>query len=70
MKAKNPLIVRTVRRPASWTADRMAEMRIWLDRNRVELASFRSITLNGGTVAFDAQYRDTGQAALFRAVFG
>jgi hypothetical protein len=66
---KNPLIVRTDRMAADSIAGRMADMRTWLDRNKVELAAFRPITIRGG-VAFDAQFRNIEQAALFRAAFG
>ena len=51
---KNPLVVRTDRMAAHSIAERMADMRTWLDRNKVELAAFRPITIHGG-VAFDAQ---------------
>jgi hypothetical protein len=34
---KNPLIVRTDRMGAHSIAERMADMRTWLDRNKVEL---------------------------------
>jgi hypothetical protein len=65
---KNPLIVRTDRMAAHSLADRMADMRTWLDRNKVELAAFRPIAIRG-EVAFDAQFRNIEQAALFRAAF-
>lgn len=64
MNSKNPLIVRTEPQPANSVAYRMGDMRIW-----VELAAFRPITLDG-MVAFDAEFLDARQAALFRAAFG
>ena len=66
---KNPLVVRTDRMAAHSIAERMADMRTWLDRNKVELAAFQPITIRGG-VAFDAQFRNIEQAALFCAAFG
>jgi hypothetical protein len=70
MQSKNPLIVRTPGQAASSIGDRMGDMRTWLDRNKVELSGFRLVTLSAGNVAFDAQFRDVGQAAMFRTVFG
>jgi hypothetical protein len=70
MQSQNPLVVRTVAQSASSIGDRMGDMRSWLDRNRIELTGFRPVTLSVGDVAFDAQFRDAGQAALFRAAFG
>lgn len=64
MNSKNPLIVRTEPQPANSVAYRMGDMRIW-----VELAAFRPITLDA-MVAFDAEFLDARQAALFRAAFG
>ena len=69
MQSKNPLFVRTAPQPADSIGNHMADMRAWLDYNRIELSSFRSISLGGGEVAFDARFRDAGQAALFRAAF-
>ena len=70
MQPQNPLIVRTAGQSASLISDRMGDMRTWLDRNRIELAGFRLVTPSVGNVAFDAQFRDLGHAALFRAAFG
>jgi hypothetical protein len=47
----------------------MGDMRAWLDGNKIELAAFQPIRIRGG-VAFDAQFRNAEQAALFRAAFG
>jgi len=69
MRPKNPLVVRTERLALNLIGDRMGDMRAWLDRNKVELAAFRPITIRG-EVAFDAQFRDAGQADRFRAAFG
>lgn len=69
MNSKNPLIVRTEPQPANSIAYRMGDMRIWLDHHKVELAAFRPITLDA-MVAFDAEFLDARQAALFRAAFG
>jgi hypothetical protein len=69
MQPKNPLVVRTERQAVNSIGDRMGDMRAWLDRNKVELAAFQPIRIRGG-VAFDAQFRNAEQAALFRAAFG
>src|ERR1700722_12859549 len=70
MQSQNPLVVRTAGQFASSIGDRMCEMRNWLDRNRIDLSGFQLVTLSVDNVAFDAQFRDLGHAALFRAVFG
>lgn len=70
MQPQNPLIVRTVGKSASSIGGRMSDMRDWLDRNRIELAGFRPVTLGVDNVAFDAKFRDLEHAALFRAAFG
>jgi hypothetical protein len=70
MQPQNPLIVRTTGETACAIGNRMGDMRDWLDRNRIELAGFRPVTLGVDSVAFDAQFRDLEHAALFRAVFG
>jgi hypothetical protein len=48
----------------------MSDIRIWLDRNRIDLSDFKLVTLSVGNVAFEAQFGDLGNAALFRAAFG
>jgi hypothetical protein len=70
MQPQNPLIVRTAEESVSSIGDRMGYMRTWLDRNRIDLSGFQLVTIGGGNVAFDAQFRDLGHAALFRAAFG
>jgi hypothetical protein len=70
MQPQNPLVVRTPAETASSIGNRMSDMRTWLDRNRIELAGFGLITLSVDSVAFDVQFCDLGQAALFRAAFG
>jgi hypothetical protein len=69
MQSQNPLIVRTTAQSARSIGDRMGDMRTWLDRNRIDVSGFQVVTLDAGDVAFDAQFRDLGHAASFRAAF-
>ena len=69
MQPRTPLIVRTEEMSVDLIGDRMGDMRTWLDHNRIDLSDFKLVTL-GANVAFDAQFRDMGQAIRFRAAFG
>jgi hypothetical protein len=69
MEPQNPLIVRTAAQPISSLGDQMANMRIWLDRNRIDLADFRLVTVSVGNIAFDVQFTYWQHVALFRAAF-
>jgi hypothetical protein len=70
VQSQNPLMVRTAGQSASSIGDRLGRMRTWLDRNGIELTGFQPVTLSIDNVAFDAQFGNAGEAALFRAAFG
>jgi hypothetical protein len=70
MQQQNPLVVRTAAQPTSSIGDRMGDMRIWLDRNKISTSGFELVALSVGNIAFDAQFSDAGHAALFHAAFG
>jgi hypothetical protein len=70
MQPQNPLVVRTAAQHTSSIGTRMGDMRIWLDRNRINTSGFELVTISEDNVAFDAQFADLGHAALFRASFG
>jgi hypothetical protein len=64
------VIVRTAEQAASSIGERMAHMRTWLDRRAIELVDFKPVSLDFGNFAFDAHFRKSRQANLFRAEFG
>ena len=48
----------------------MSDMRIWLDHQGIQPTDFKALTAPfGGGIAFDVEFRDRGQAALFQAAF-
>ena len=64
------VVVRTADIAASALGGRMGEMRNWLDQRRIELTDFLPVSREAGKVAFEAHFREVGDAELFRAVFG
>lgn len=70
MLSDRVVVVRTADVPNTAIGDQMARMRDWLDRQGVNLAHFRAVSLGRGKVAFDAHFRDVEQAELFQATFG
>jgi hypothetical protein len=64
------VVVRTADIAAASMGDCMSEMRNWLDRQGIDLANFRSVSLDEGKIAFDAHFREAEQADRFRATFG
>jgi hypothetical protein len=45
----------------------MSEMRTWLDHQGIQPIEFKTATLAVGDIAFDVEFCDVDQAALFRA---
>ena len=70
MQPQDIVIVRTAEQTAGSIAERMSQMRDWLDRQGIELVDFRPIALRLGSIAFEAHFREPRQADLFRAAFG
>ena len=70
MQPQNIVIVRTAEQLVSAIGQRMGEMRTWLDRQGIQLADFQLASLGFGSVAFDAYFRESGDADLFRSAFG
>jgi hypothetical protein len=65
----NLTLVRVTKLPNSSNARLMSDMRTWLDHQGIQPRGFNAITLDGGNVAFDVEFRNADQAALFRATF-
>ena len=63
------LLVRVDYLPGSSVGLLMSDMRTWLDHKRIQPTDFKPTTLPFGSIAFDVQFRDTNEAALFRAAF-
>ena len=70
MLSPNIVKVRTAEQPVSAIAERMCSMRKWLDHRGIQLADFAPVPLGFGKMAFDASFRDTGDADHFWAAFG
>jgi hypothetical protein len=64
------VVVRTAEQPISLIGERMGLMRSWLDRRGIELVDFDLTRLGLGCIAFDAYFRQSAEADLFRAAFG
>jgi hypothetical protein len=63
------LLVRVDYLPGSSVRLLMSDMRTWLDHQRIQPTDFRPTTLPFGSIAFDIQFRDAHEAALFRSAF-
>lgn len=70
MLSQSMVKVRTAEQPVSAIAERMSNMRTWLDHRGIQLADFEPVSLGSGRVAFDACFRDPADADLFWAAFG
>jgi hypothetical protein len=59
----------TVEQPTGTSVGRtMNEIRIWLDSNKIEPASFQPIVAGGG-ILFEVGFRNPHDAALFQQEF-
>ena len=63
------MLVRVPKLPNSSSGLLMNDMRTWLDHQGIQPMSFKTITLDVGSVAFDVEFRHANQAALFRTAF-
>jgi hypothetical protein len=50
--------------------DFMSNIRVWLDRHRIDLVGFHPIPVTHGILAFDAYFRSEQHTVLFRHQFG
>jgi hypothetical protein len=68
--ALNPPFTIRIEKPEVALAETMAEMRTWLDKHQVQPLLFK-INMTGipSSVAFDLQFRNGDEAALFEQMF-
>jgi hypothetical protein len=48
----------------------MSNIRVWLDRRRIDLVRFDHVSVTRGRVAFDMYFRNEQDVALFTREFG
>lgn len=69
MHAPTPFCARIESRRGDTLGDFMSNIRVWLDRNRIDLAGLDPVPLTRGILAFDAYFRNEEHAVLCRQEF-
>jgi len=67
--ALNPPFTIRIETPETALAETMKEMRIWLDKHRVQPVEFKMATTGLPRIAFDIQFRSEDEAYLFERQF-
>jgi hypothetical protein len=67
--ALNPPFTIRIEKPETALADAMAEMRIWLDKHRVQPVEFKIAMTGFPGIAFDIRFRSEDEARLFERQF-
>jgi hypothetical protein len=66
--SKFPVGVR-LERPQSALSVIMNDIRLWLDSHKIEPVEFKTVPLDGGSIAFDIRFQSQEEASLFKRAF-
>jgi hypothetical protein len=47
----------------------MNDIRLWLDSHKIEPVEFKTVPLDGGSIAFDIRFQSQEEASLFKQAF-